>query len=136
MKNYSIGGLSAATGCKVETIRYYEQIRLMPAPPRTEGGQRRYSNGDVSRLAFIRHSRELGFDINSIRKLLALSDQPDRQCGEVDLIARRHVKEIDSKMKRLTDLRKEMKRMIRGCKQGRISECRVISALADHERLS
>lgn len=131
MNDFSIGMLSAETSCKVETIRYYEQIGLMPSPPRSEGGQRRYSAVHVQRLAFIRHARELGFDIDSIRQLLTLSDQPDQQCSEVDTIARRHLKDIDSKIGLLMGLRKEMQRMIRSCKQGRIADCRVISALAD-----
>ena len=134
MKDYSIGGLSTATGCKVQTIRYYEQIKLMPAPPRTGGGQRRYSSQHVGRLAFIRHARDLGFEIEAIRQLLTLADQPDHQCDEVDQIARSHMKEIDSKIERLMDLRKEMQRMIRSCKQGRIADCRVISTLARHTK--
>lgn len=131
MKDLSIGMLAAETGCKVETIRYYEQIDLMPLPPRSEGGQRRYSADYAERLLFIRHARELGFDIESIRQLLKLSDHPERQCGEVDTIARRHLKEIDSKIGLLMGLRKEMQRMIRSCKQGRIADCRVIGALAE-----
>jgi DNA-binding transcriptional MerR regulator len=131
MSDYSIGGLSAATGCKVQTIRYYEQIKLMPAPPRTDGGQRRYAPAHVRRLSFIRHARELGFEIEAIRQLLAMSDHPERQCGGVNEIALQHVKDIDSKIERLSGLRKEMQRMIRSCRQGRIADCRIIHALAE-----
>jgi DNA-binding transcriptional MerR regulator len=134
MTNYLIGALSAATGCKVETIRYYERIKLMPAPPRTAGGQRIYTEKHVSRLAFIRHARGLGFNIDTIRELLKLSDRPDQSCGQVDVIARRHLEDIDTKIVRLTELRGEIQRMIRACKRGRISECRIIESLAAHSR--
>jgi DNA-binding transcriptional MerR regulator/predicted Zn-dependent protease len=117
MANYLIGALSAATGCKVETIRYYERIELMPAPPRTAGGQRIYTDEHVSRLAFIRHARDLGFNIDTIRKLLKLSDRPDQPCSQVDIIVRRHLDDIDTKIDRLTELRSETQRMIRACKR-------------------
>ena len=67
-----IGDLSRATGCKVQTIRYYEEIGLMPEPKRTAGNQRRYGRRHVDRLAFIRHSRELGFSLEAICELLSL----------------------------------------------------------------
>mgnify|MGYP003138071549 CR=1 FL=1 len=74
----TIGTLSKKTGTKVQTIRYYEQIGLMPEPGRTEGGQRRYDNAQLDRLSFIRHSRQLGFSLDAIRELLDLSDHATR----------------------------------------------------------
>ncbi|MEA2977853.1 MAG: hypothetical protein QOF19_3373 [Alphaproteobacteria bacterium] len=130
--DYAIGALSEATGCKVQTIRYYEQIGLMPSPPRSEGRQRRYASSHIKRLAFIRHARELGFDIEEVRQLLALSDQPDKSCEAVDRIAQHHLAEIGSKIARLSSLEKEVKRMTASCKRGRVAECRVIEVLADH----
>jgi len=75
-----IGSLSDRTGVKVETIRYYEQMGLMAPSERSDGNQRRYSRGDVERLAFIRHARELGFEVDAIRTLLELQDRPDQPC--------------------------------------------------------
>ena len=86
----SIGELSRQTGVKVPTIRYYEGAGLIPAPARTEGKQRRYDAAAVGRLNFIRHARELGFEVEAIRELLAMNAQPDRSCAEVDRITRRH----------------------------------------------
>ena len=63
MRDLTIGDLAAATGCKVQTIRYYEQVGLMPQPPRSEGRQRRYTNEHRQRLDFIRHARDLGFGV-------------------------------------------------------------------------
>ena len=73
----AIGTLAKRTGTKVQTIRYYEQIGLMPEPDRTEGGQRRYGITQLDRLAFIRHSRQLGFSLEAIRELLACQTRPN-----------------------------------------------------------
>ena len=83
----SIGQLSKRTGVKVPTIRYYEQTGLIDAPERSEGNQRRYSNAELERLAFIRHARDLGFSIEAIRQLLDLSRDPDRPCADANRIA-------------------------------------------------
>lgn len=87
----TIGKLAAYSGCKVQTIRYYEHIGLLPPPPRSVGNHRVYGPEHVRRLAFIRHGRELGFPLDAIRELLALSDEPDQSCEEVTQIARRHL---------------------------------------------
>lgn len=127
-----IGDLSARTGCKVQTIRYYEQIGLMPVPERTEGRQRRYGQSDIDRLGFIRHGRELGFGLDAIRDLLELSDGPDNSCETADVIARDQLREVESRLRRLTALKKELKRMIDECAGGHVADCRVIQTLADH----
>ena len=84
----TIGKLEQAAGVKVPTIRYYEQIGLLPDAERSTGNQRMYSRKTQERLAFIRHARELGFPLEAIRDLLSLSDRPDQSCAEVDAIAR------------------------------------------------
>ncbi|EHP94572.1 hypothetical protein LNAOJCKE_2149 [Methylorubrum aminovorans] len=132
--NISIGELSRRTGVKVPTIRYYEGAGLMPAPTRTEGKQRRYLETEISRLNFIRHARELGFEIQAIRELLALSTEPDRSCAEVDGIARRHMAEVERRIGQLVALRGELRRMVEACGHGRVGECRVIETLADHRQ--
>jgi DNA-binding transcriptional MerR regulator len=128
----SIGELSRQTGVKVPTIRYYEGAGLMPLPPRTEGKQRRYDAAAVARLNFIRHARELGFEVDTIRELLAMNAQPDRSCAEVDQITRRHLAAVDRRIAQLTALRSELQRMIEECGHGRVCECRIIQVLADH----
>lgn len=131
-RDFTIGQLAGRTGCKVQTIRYYEQIGLMPKPPRTEGNQRRYGARHLERLAFIRHSRELGFPLDAIRELLDLADDPTRSCEAADRIARRQLHQVESRLARLQALRRELKRMIVQCHGGRIADCRVIEVLADH----
>jgi DNA-binding transcriptional MerR regulator len=88
MPALTIGRVAQATGSKVQTIRYYEQIGLLPAPERSRGNQRLYDDRAVERLAFIRHARGLGFSLDAIRDLLDLADRPDRPCDEADAIAR------------------------------------------------
>jgi DNA-binding transcriptional MerR regulator len=78
----AIGGLSRKIGVKVPTIRYYESVGLLPQPPRSEGNRRLYGTEAVDRLRFIRHARELGFEIDAIRELLDLAKQPSRSCAE------------------------------------------------------
>ena len=128
----TIGSLAKKTGTKVQTIRYYEQIGLMPEPGRTEGGQRRYGDDELDRLAFIRHARQLGFSLEAIRELLDLSDHPDRPCLEADAIARRQLKQVEQRLARLEALRTELKRMVHECSGGQTADCRVLEVLRDH----
>ena len=128
----TIGALAKKTGAKVQTIRYYEQIGLMPDPGRTEGGQRRYGDADLDRLSFIRHARQLGFTLEAIRELLDLSDHPDRPCHEADAIARRQLRQVEQRLARLEALRTELKRMVHECSGGQTADCRVLEVLRDH----
>ena len=128
----TIGRLAREGGCKVQTIRYYEQIGLMPEPARTEGNQRRYSPRHAQRLAFIRHARELGFPLEAVRELLSLSDDADRSCAAADAIARDHLVAVERRLARLTALKAELERMIEQCRGGSIADCHVIEVLADH----
>jgi DNA-binding transcriptional MerR regulator len=120
------------TGVKVPTIRYYEQIGLLAAAPRTEGGQRRYGEDELKRLAFIRHARDLAFDVEDIRQLLALTETPQRSCHEADSIALRHLAEIEARIRSLQSLRDELRRMVEECGHGRICECRILEVIGDH----
>ncbi len=130
--SFAIGEAARASGVKVPTIRYYESIGLLPRPPRTEGGRRAYDGSDLRRLAFIRHSRELGFEIDAIRALLQLQDAPEQPCAAADAIARHRLEEVERRIASLTALKAELERMIEGCAHGRVDQCRVIETLADH----
>lgn len=128
----TIGTLSRKTGTKVQTVRYYEQIGLLREPGRTTGGQRRYEEADLDRLAFIRHARQLGFALDAIRELLDLSDHPQHSCADADSIARRQLKQVEQRLLRLQALQKELKRMIAECSGDRVADCRVLEVLRDH----
>jgi len=127
-----IGQLSAETGTKVPTIRYYEDIGLLPEPERTAGNQRRYGQQQVDRLRFIRHCRDMGFPLADVRALLDLSDDPERSCASADTIARHQLQEVERRLASLASLRQELCRMIDQCAGGTVADCRVIESLADH----
>jgi DNA-binding transcriptional MerR regulator len=132
MPGIPIGEAARRSGVKVPTIRYYEQIGLLRAPPRTEGNRRLYDAADLRRLTFIRHARELGFDVEAIRTLLVLQDDPDQSCATADAIAKARLAEVEHRIASLTALRSELERMVTECACGRVAECRVIETLADH----
>lgn len=129
---FTIGRLSRETGCKVQTIRFYEEIGLLPAPRRSTGNQRLYAPADVQRLTFIRHCRDLGFPLDAIRELLGLADRPDRSCAAADRIASAHLAEVERRIARLRALETELRRMLAECRGGQVAECRIIQVLADH----
>ena len=128
----TIGKLSTAAGVKVPTIRYYEQIGLLPEADRSSGNQRLYGERTLERLSFIRHARELGFPLDAIRELLSLSDQPDIPCAAADDIARRQLGTVKEHIVGLRALQTELERMVVQCAHGTISDCRVIKVLGNH----
>jgi Cu(I)-responsive transcriptional regulator len=125
----AIGELGRRTGTKVETIRYYERIGLLAAPLRTAANYRAYGPEHLSRLSFIRRSRDLGFSLEQVRALLDLSDDRSRSCQAVDAIAEQHLAEVDRKIADLQALRRELASMIDQCRCGTVAECRIIDAL-------
>ncbi|WP_292464580.1 helix-turn-helix domain-containing protein [Mesorhizobium sp.] len=131
-RTVSIGEAAERSNVKVPTIRYYEQIGLLPQPPRTEGNRRLYGEEDLRRLAFIRHARELGFEIDAIRTLLTLQDDPRQPCATADAIAQARLAEVVQRIRSLTALKTELEHMVEGCRHGKVCECRVIEVLADH----
>jgi len=140
MMDIAIGEAARCSGVKVPTIRYYEQIGLLPAPARSDSQRRRYGLADLRRLAFIRHARELGFEVDAIRTLLSLQDDPTQPCADADAIARARLEEVDRRIASLQALKAELARMLDQCASGRVADCRVIETLADashnHGRLA
>jgi DNA-binding transcriptional MerR regulator len=126
----NIGDLGKATGTKVETIRYYERIGLLPKPARTAGNYRVYGEDALGWLNFIRRARELGFTIEQVRELMALSHHADGSCASVDAIARSHLSEVKRKLEDLRALERELSALIDQGIHDTIAECRIIEALA------
>jgi Cu(I)-responsive transcriptional regulator len=127
---FAIGELGRLTGTRVETIRFYERIGLLAAPARTAGNYRAYGAEHLSRLSFIRRSRDLGFSLDQVRALLDLSDDRGRSCDAVDAIAKQHLIEVERKIADLGALRRELASMIDQCRGGTVAECRIIEALS------
>ncbi|MBL6945275.1 MAG: helix-turn-helix domain-containing protein [Rhodospirillales bacterium] len=130
---FTIGRVAEATGCKVQTIRYYEEIGILAAADRSSGNQRVFDQGHVDRLLFIRHARELGFPLDAIRQLLSLSDDPHQSCEAADAIARKQLGEVEQRISRLRALQKELQNMIVQCRGGEIGDCRIIEVISNHD---
>jgi MerR family transcriptional regulator, mercuric resistance operon regulatory protein len=125
------GALATRTGCNIETIRYYEQVGLLPSPPRSQGGHRLYGESLTKRLIFIRRSRDLGFAIEQIRGLLGLVDGGEYTCAQVEALAMNHVREIRRKIADLKKLKDVLEAMASQCGKGKVPECPIIDALFD-----
>ena len=132
--DYSIGELASETGVKVPTIRYYEGIGLLPAPPRTEGNQRRYDAAALERLRFIAHARAMGFPMEELRVLLRIAGHRDAPCEDIDALVRARLTEVEDRIMRLTALRTELTGMLQSHQHGTVADCRVVEVLSDHDR--
>lgn len=130
----SIGAASKQTGCSVPTIRYYEEVGLLPAAPRSEGNQRHYDEAAVRRLTFIRRCRDFGFTIEQVRGLAGLVDQPDRDCVEVRDIAQAHLRRVQEKLAELKALEAGLTAFVESCNSacrgGPAVDCSILEDLA------
>lgn len=112
---FTIGKLARAAGVNTPTIRYYEEIGLLPEAARTASGQRAYDTEDLERLTFIRRCRDFGFSIEQVRLLAGLSISPDKDCREVGDIARGHLGDVQEKMAELKALERSLQRFVAQC---------------------
>jgi MerR family mercuric resistance operon transcriptional regulator len=128
-RDFGIGQLSQLTGVGIETIRYYEKIRLIPKPPRTEGGHRIYADDHLKRLVFIRRSRDLGFTPDEIRNLLGMVDG-GYTCGQVHRAALDHLESIRSKIRHLRRMERTLADTAARCKGGTTPECPIVEVLS------
>ena len=131
---YKIGDITKLTGIKVETIRYYEKIGLVASVKRTQAGYRLYDENHVKRLEFIRRSRGLGFSINSIHNLLAISDHGDTHTrAEVKQLTQQHIDAVNQKITDLQQLENALKNLSKHCdgKQAPAVDCPILNALSN-----
>ena len=126
----AIGELSRLTGVNIETIRYYEKVRMLRPPPRTAGGRRVYGSAEVRLLGFIRRGRELGFSLEEIRALIALGAPGKASCADVREIAAHHLEDIRSKIADLKKLEKLLAKTIAQCSGSKVPDCPVLDILA------
>jgi MerR family mercuric resistance operon transcriptional regulator len=129
MAPFTIGTLSRDTGCHIETIRYYERIGLLPAPPRSAGGHRLYDARHADRLSFIRRSRALGFPLEEVRTLMDAVDSGAYSCAEVRALTLRQLADVRHKIAELRKLEKALKQMARECDGGDRLPCPIVNAL-------
>jgi len=125
----TIGRLSELTGVNIETIRYYERTKVLPAPARTESGRRVYQSADVRTLAFLRRARELGFSLDEIRALLRLGGPEKASCREVRRIAAHHLDDIRAKISDLRKLERLLAKTVAQCTGTTAPVCPVLDIL-------
>ena len=127
-----ISDAAAASGCHLETIRYYERVGLMPPPARTASGYRAYRPAEVERLRFISRGRELGFSLEEIRSLLDLAAHPESPCASADQMVREHLDAIETRIRDLQNMCAELSKLA-GCHSGHAEHCRLLEALDDRD---
>lgn len=125
-----IGMLSRRTGCKIETIRYYEKIGLLSAPARSDGGHRLYGHGHLMRLGFVRRARELGFTLDEIRALLGIATADTVSCDDAREIAASHLKQVRARIVDLKRMERVLADTVRACSAGDQVGCPLISTLS------
>ncbi|MDT8342642.1 MAG: MerR family DNA-binding protein [Longimicrobiales bacterium] len=127
-----IGALAEAAGVGVETLRFYEREGLLPDPPRTGSGYRRYPPDAVRRVRFIRKGRALGFTLAEIRDLLELRVTAAEPCHEVAARARRRLAAVEARLRELNRVRDALEALSRACEANReTGECPILDALDD-----
>ncbi len=127
----SIGEASRRSGVKVETIRFYERSGLIDPPPRTAGGHRVYGADAVKRLNFVRRARALGFTLDQVRGLLALADERETSCAEVERLARAQLDQVRGRIDDLRRMDGELDEMVARCAGGTVPECPILETLFD-----
>jgi MerR family transcriptional regulator, mercuric resistance operon regulatory protein len=127
-----IGEFARRSGCNVETVRYYERIGLIPAPARTAGGYRLYETADVRRLMFVRRARELGFTLEEVRTLMALSTHNVRAaCAEVRELAANHLAQVRAKIAELQVKEAVLAQAVQRYEENEIPGCPMIKTLSE-----
>jgi len=130
--DWTIGDISQRSGVNVETIRYYEREGLMPRPPRTASGRRAYAPADLRTLTFIRKARELDFNLEETRALLALRG-PDNSCTDVKAIAQKHLEKVRSQMTRIVEVERILSDAVARCPGGPTKNCTLLEFLEKAE---
>ncbi len=126
-----IGELAARADTQVETIRYYEREGLLPAAPRTDANYRIYGDAHLQRLAFIRHCRSLDMTLDEIRVLLRFKDNPDADCGDVNVLLDEHIGHVAARIRSLRQLEKQLKALREQCAgAGGAAQCGILGGLS------
>lgn len=126
-------GLARATGCHLETIRYYEKIGMMPDPPRTKAGYRLYDETHVSRLRFILRARELGFSIEDIRGMLVLVDGGVQTCFEIKRLTEKHMADVRTKIIDLERIERVLATTASRCSGKDVPDCPILQTLTSSD---
>jgi len=127
----NIGQLSEASGVSAKMIRHYEAIGLIPKPPRSDAGYRRYQQTDVQLLSFVRRARAVGFATPEIKSLVAMWLDRRRPAREVKAVAERHLATVEARIDELKVIARTISHLVQHCHGGDRPECPILDALAD-----
>lgn len=126
-----IGELATRLGVQTETIRYYEREQLLPKPQRTDGNYRLYGTSEVERLTFIRNCRGFGMNLDEIRALLAIREEPDRECGSVNQMLDEHIHNVGQRIAELRRLEAQLQALRQRCgKEVSVGDCQILNKLS------
>jgi len=129
---YRIGEAAKLAGCKVETVRFYEQAGLLPAPARSGGNFRLYSASQLEQLRFIRHCRSLDMPLEDIRNLLDFRDSPSGNCAGINHLLDEHIERVESHLAALRQLRQQLLALRSRCSGEKpVDACEILRGLAD-----
>jgi MerR family transcriptional regulator, copper efflux regulator len=135
MTTLTIGDLAVLTGSNVPTIRYYEEIGLLPPADRRPSGHRVYDQSDLKRLTFIRRCRDFGFSIDQVRRLIDLAASPESDCTEARNVAQEHLASVRKKLIDLRALEQSLTRFVESCSAacagGPMSRCVLVEDLLE-----
>jgi MerR family copper efflux transcriptional regulator len=135
MHTMTIGRLAKQAGVGIDTVRFYERAGLLPRPQRTASGYRKFSESDVRRLRFIRRSKDLGFTLEEIGELLALSGRGSKM-GDVKRAAQARLAQVEQKIAELQRVRRGLRTLIEACPgHGELKDCPILAALGSGDSL-
>ena len=126
----NIGAISEISGIPPKTIRYYEEIGLIPPVTRTENGYRHYQNRDLEQLRFVQRARKLGFSLKDVGNLLALWNDKQRASADVKKFALDHITEIDGRIAELKAIRATLTELTNSCHGDDRPDCPILDGLA------
>lgn len=132
MTEYFVGSLAKAAGMNIETIRYYENLKLLPKPKRKSDSRYRiYDENDLKRLLFIKRSKELGFTLKEIKELMNLKINSTATCGDVKHLAEHKLKDIEERIKDLMNMKNVLTKLINQCISEEVStdECPILEVI-------
>jgi MerR family copper efflux transcriptional regulator len=136
MSSFTIGEVAKRAGVGIDTVRYYERSHLLPTPERRPSGYRQYDGTDVQRLSFIRHAKELGFTLDEIRELLALSTDRERGVRGIKSRAEERLAELDARIREMQRIRRGLQVLIEACPgHGKLETCPILGALTRKESI-
>lgn len=131
MESYSVGQIAKKADLNIETLRYYEKIKLMPKPKRKESRYRFYTEDDLTRLLFIKRAKELGFTLKEIGELLSIKIDSEAKCGDVKHLAENKISDIDGRIADLKKIKNELAKLVQLCKDEKLTkdDCPIVKAL-------